>query len=343
MTQKNYVKGYSMQRPPLLEAGGVCCWKTHFESYIKSKDINLWQVIQNGDFVSMMDDPGKKMEVKTPCELLKDDQKNQLDKNNEAKITLYNALPRKEYERVFMCKTAKEVWHTLIITHQGNSQVKDCNIDLLTQQYEKFSISSEETIDNGFTRFNAIITINAACAQLQLLSDYYCWKDYADREGIKIDWRTRILMKIKAVNNLHLPDLFVCENIKAVSLPMVAAAKLLEIIVNGDSPPPKRTVDGVEQTHPPTTVEDKLARKNELKARGTLLMALPNEHQLKFNTYKYAKTLMEAIEKRFGGNKESKKTQKTLLKQQLDTFPDHYHDKDTTIYTRLDHRSKTTT
>nr|GEW00231.1 hypothetical protein [Tanacetum cinerariifolium] len=58
--------------------------------------------------------------------------------NNEAKITLYNALPRKEYELVFMCKTAKKVWHTLIITHKGNSQVKNCKgkIDLLTQEYE---------------------------------------------------------------------------------------------------------------------------------------------------------------------------------------------------------------
>ncbi|GJU69928.1 hypothetical protein Tco_1256187 [Tanacetum coccineum] len=110
---------------------------------------------------------------------------------------------------------------------------------------------------------------------------------------------------------------------EAVSSPMVAAAKLPvlnPVIVNGDSPPPKRTVDGVEQTYPPTTAEEKLARKNELKARGTLLMALPNEHQLKFNTYKCAKTLMEAIEKRFGGNKESKKTQKTLLKQQYENF-----------------------
>ncbi|GJT28255.1 putative ribonuclease H-like domain-containing protein [Tanacetum coccineum] len=95
---------------------------------------------------------------------------------------------------------------------------------------------------------------------------------------------------------------------------------LWEVIVNGDSPPPNRTVDGVKQTYPPTTAEEKLARKNELKARGTLLMALPNEHQLKFNTYKCAKTLMEAIEKRFGGNKESKKTQKTLLKQQYENF-----------------------
>ncbi|GJR02683.1 hypothetical protein Tco_0525667 [Tanacetum coccineum] len=93
---------------------------------------------------------------------------------------------------------------------------------------------------------------------------------------------------------------------------------LWEVIVNGDSPPPKRTIDGVE--HISSYIEEKLARKNELKARGTLLMALPNEHQLKFNTYKCAKTLMEAIEKRFGGNKESKKTQKTLLKQQYENF-----------------------
>ncbi|GJU07509.1 ribonuclease H-like domain-containing protein [Tanacetum coccineum] len=74
---------------------------------------------------------------------------------------------------------------------------------------------------------------------------------------------------------------------------------LWEVIVNGDSPPLKRTIDGVEQTYPPTTADEKLARKNELKARGTLLMALPNEHQLKFNAYKCAKTLMESIEKRF--------------------------------------------
>ncbi|GJS82588.1 ribonuclease H-like domain-containing protein [Tanacetum coccineum] len=73
---------------------------------------------------------------------------------------------------------------------------------------------------------------------------------------------------------------------------MKAGSSTMEVIVNGDSPPPKRTVDGVEQTYPPTSAEEKLARKNELKAR----------------------------EKRFGGNKESKKTQKTLLKQQYMNF-----------------------
>ncbi|GJT44687.1 hypothetical protein Tco_0953402 [Tanacetum coccineum] len=57
-----------------------------------------------------------------------------------------------------------------------------------------------------------------------------------------------------------------------------------------------------------------------MKARGTLLMVLPNKDQLKFHSYKDAKLLMEAIEKRYGGNKESKKVQRTLLKQQYENF-----------------------
>ncbi|GKB82693.1 hypothetical protein Tco_0949588 [Tanacetum coccineum] len=49
-------------------------------------------------------------------------------------------------------------------------------------------------------------------------------------------------------------------------------------------------------------------------------MALPNKHQLKFNSYKDAKTLMQAIKNKFGGNTATKKTQKNLLKQQYENF-----------------------
>nr|GEU30809.1 hypothetical protein [Tanacetum cinerariifolium] len=93
-----------------------------------------------------------------------------------------------------------------------------------------------------------------------------------------------------------------------------------EVILNGDSPPPTKIVDGIVQIVAPTIVEQRLAKKNELKARGTLLMTLFDKHQLKFNIYKDAKFLMEAIEKRFGGNKETKKVQKTILKQQYENF-----------------------
>nr|GFD44180.1 ribonuclease H-like domain-containing protein [Tanacetum cinerariifolium] len=83
---------------------------------------------------------------------------------------------------------------------------------------------------------------------------------------------------------------------------------------------PTRLVEGAVQPVAHTTAEQKLPRKNELKAHGTLLMALPEKHQLKFNSHKDAKTLMEAIEKRFGGNTETKKVQKILLKQQYENF-----------------------
>nr|GEZ47189.1 ribonuclease H-like domain-containing protein [Tanacetum cinerariifolium] len=94
---------------------------------------------------------------------------------------------------------------------------------------------------------------------------------------------------------------------------------LWEVIKNGNKVL-KRTVGTVKHIYEPTSAEEKLDRKNEMKARGTLLMVLPNKDQLKFHSYKDAKLLMEAVEKRYGGNKESKKVQRTLLKQQYENF-----------------------
>ncbi|GJT18097.1 putative ribonuclease H-like domain-containing protein [Tanacetum coccineum] len=68
------------------------------------------------------------------------------------------------------------------------------------------------------------------------------------------------------------------------------------------------------------TAEDMQKRKNDVKARTTLLLALPDEHQLRFSKYETAKELWEAILKIFGGNEATKKTKKNLLKQQYGNF-----------------------
>nr|GEY76204.1 ribonuclease H-like domain-containing protein [Tanacetum cinerariifolium] len=70
---------------------------------------------------------------------------------------------------------------------------------------------------------------------------------------------------------------------------------LLLAILNGDSPIPIRVIDSVVQHVALTTAKQRLARKNKLKAQGTLLMALPDKYQLKFNIHKDAKTLMEKL------------------------------------------------
>nr|GEY22495.1 hypothetical protein [Tanacetum cinerariifolium] len=61
-------------------------------------------------------------------------------------------------------------------------------------------------------------------------------------------------------------------------------------------------------------------RRNDVKARTTLLLALSDEHQLRFNKYKTAQELWGAILKTFCGNKATKKTKKNQLKQQYDNF-----------------------
>ncbi|GKF87015.1 hypothetical protein Tco_0254842, partial [Tanacetum coccineum] len=77
---------------------------------------------------------------------------------------------------------------------------------------------------------------------------------------------------------------------------------LWEVIENGNAPPVTKFVEGVETTIAPLTAEEKAQRMLELKARSTLLMGIPNKHQLKFNFIKDAKSLLQAVEKRFGGN-----------------------------------------
>ncbi|GKA66036.1 ribonuclease H-like domain-containing protein [Tanacetum coccineum] len=95
---------------------------------------------------------------------------------------------------------------------------------------------------------------------------------------------------------------------------------LWEVIENENTTPKTTLTEGVEKAIPPTTAKEKTQRRLELKAISTLLMGIPNEHQLKFNSIKDAKSLLQAIEKRFRGNAATKKTHMNLLKQQYEDF-----------------------
>ncbi|GJZ92873.1 hypothetical protein Tco_0664938 [Tanacetum coccineum] len=212
MESEKYLEGQSMQRPPLFESDGFIYWKNRFETYVKSKDLDLWHVITYGDFPPIQYNPETKKDETVSFDKQNDDLKKKLAKNNEAKMVIYNALPRKEYERIFMCKTAKEIWDTLLITHQGNSQVKDNKIDLLVQQYEQFTIPEEESIDNAFARFNTIIT------SLKALDEGFSSKNYVRKflRALHLKWRA------KDLTSLSLDEL-------------IGNLKVYEVIIKNDS------------------------------------------------------------------------------------------------------------
>ncbi|GJU79830.1 hypothetical protein Tco_1282195 [Tanacetum coccineum] len=85
----------------------------------------------------------------------------------------------------------------------------------------------------------------------------------------------------------------------------------------------------------PITPKENTNKKNDVKARSLLLMALPNEHQLTFSQYNDAKIMFVAIKTRFGGNEATKKTQKTLLKQQYENFSASSTESLDSIFNRL--------
>ncbi|GKD06717.1 zf-CCHC domain-containing protein [Tanacetum coccineum] len=119
-----------------------------------------------------------------------------------------------------MCKTAKEIWHTLLITHQGNSQFKDNKIDLLVQQYEQFLIPEEESIDNAFARFNTIIT------SLKSLDESFSSKNYVRRflRALHPKWRAKFtsIEESRNLTTLSLDEL-------------VGNLKVYEVIIKKDS------------------------------------------------------------------------------------------------------------
>ncbi|GKB35938.1 zf-CCHC domain-containing protein [Tanacetum coccineum] len=76
----------------------------------------------------------------------------------------------------------------MLITHQGNSQVKDNKINLLVQQYKQFVIFEDESIDSAFARFNTIIT------SLKALDEVYSSKNYVRKflRALQPKWRAKV-------------------------------------------------------------------------------------------------------------------------------------------------------
>ncbi|GKB10341.1 hypothetical protein Tco_0844264 [Tanacetum coccineum] len=99
----------------------------------------------------------------------------------------------------------------MLITHQGNSQVKDNKIDLLVQQYEQFVISEDESIDSAFAKFNTIIT------SLKALDEGYSSKNYVRKflRALHPKWRAKVttIEDSKDLTSLSLDELI--GNLKA--------------------------------------------------------------------------------------------------------------------------------
>ena len=143
MEFEKYLEGEFTQKPPLFENDHFLEWKNKFENYVKSIDLDLWHIISIGDLKpTKMDFENQYNNLQT-----------KIDKNTKAKLLIFKTLPKVEYERLFRCKTANDIWKCLLKFHQEKCKTKDDKLDIAHE-----IVTLENLIDKYLVEINTCTT-----------------------------------------------------------------------------------------------------------------------------------------------------------------------------------------
>ena len=123
--------------------------------YLESLDLEVWKTILYGYTFLTKDVDGCKF-PKTLDEYSEEENRN-FQLNSRAIYIIVCAIDRNEYNRISQCKTLKEVWRILEVTHEGTNQVKDSKVRIFENDYGLFKMKPNESIIEMFTRFTYII------------------------------------------------------------------------------------------------------------------------------------------------------------------------------------------
>nr|GEZ12195.1 alpha/beta hydrolases superfamily protein [Tanacetum cinerariifolium] len=135
MESKKYIEGQSMQRPLLFESDGIIYWKNGFETYVKSKNLDLWHVITDGDFPPIQNNPETKKNEVVPFHKQNDNLKKKLAKNNEAKLKDFKTVKgKKEQSRSVALKVKKKVKDE----DSSSSDSQDEEYAMAVKEFKKF-------------------------------------------------------------------------------------------------------------------------------------------------------------------------------------------------------------
>ena len=123
--------------------------------YLESLDLEVWKTILFGYTFPTKDVDGGKIRKTFDEYNEEENRKFQLD--SRAIYILVCAMDRNEYNRISQCKTTKEIWRILEITHEGTTQVKYSKVRILENDYEMFKMKPNESIVEMFTRFIDVV------------------------------------------------------------------------------------------------------------------------------------------------------------------------------------------
>ncbi|KAL6334312.1 hypothetical protein AAG906_014713 [Vitis piasezkii] len=186
------VESFSTTRPPLFTGTDYPYWKTKMTWFIQSTNLDLWDVIEDGPHIpSKLENGVMVPKLKHEWDEL-DRKKVQL--NVKAVFILHCAIDRNEFNRIWHCKSAKEIWKLL-----------ESKINILMHDYELFSIKDFESIVEMFSRFLVIVN------ELEALRKTYTKVEKVMKilRSLPRKWETKVtaIQEAKDLTKLSLEEL----------------------------------------------------------------------------------------------------------------------------------------
>eukprot|EP00253_Pinus_taeda_P028884 PITA_28884 len=139
----NYEREASI-RPPIFDGTNFVYWKVKVTAYLQSLGTEVWDII----------DIGYTFPSATPTNPA---EKKQFETNAKADNTLLGCLSQSEFVKVMQYKTAKEIWDKIVLSYEGDEQVKQAKLQTLRIQYENLRMYNDESVANYFLRIYEIV------------------------------------------------------------------------------------------------------------------------------------------------------------------------------------------
>ena len=114
--------GGSNNKPPLFCGEYFDFWKIRMKAHLEAQGEEIWDAVENGPFIPITIING--VDSSKPKTAWDDDDKKKVLYDKKEINLLQGALSMDEFFRVSACKTTKEIWDTLVQTHEGTVEVK---------------------------------------------------------------------------------------------------------------------------------------------------------------------------------------------------------------------------
>ncbi|KAJ0861499.1 putative transcription factor interactor and regulator CCHC(Zn) family [Helianthus annuus] len=151
--------GTTSRIPRLTDANDFPEWKWRFEQHLKVKDYKLWRSILRGPREIMMESPTEPdVKIKKPRDQYTEDDLLIVEEDDRAFSYLTMGLGPNIAMGFRTCKSAKELWDSLVEVYEGNEDMKESRRNLLQQNFNNFNHIYGETVDNQIQRFVKLVT-----------------------------------------------------------------------------------------------------------------------------------------------------------------------------------------